>query len=69
MKCPVDNVEMTKIDEGVNSYDGTSVFWLCPGMGRHPRKHVVKTEDWGNTTTFYLASWSSISKIKKAEVP
>jgi hypothetical protein len=69
MNCPVDNVEMSVITDAVNSYDGTSVFWLCPGIGRYPRKHVVKTEDWNNVTTFYLASWVSIKRIKDNEAP
>ena len=75
MKCPEHKVEMRRIDETVNAYDGTSVFWIfptsivqlsvqhpydgtsvfwiCDGGGRFPRKHIVMTEEWAGSITFY----------------
>ena len=69
MKCPVDNIEMIKIAETVNASDGTDLYWLCEGKGRYHRKHIVKTEDWVNTTTFYLPTWTSIKTVKHKEGP
>ena len=57
MKCPEHNVEMNRIAETVNAYDGTSVYWLCEGIGRYPRKHVLMTEDWLGCDRFYEPEW------------
>ena len=57
MKCPVHNVEMSRIAETVNEYDGTSVYWLCEGIGRYPRKHILMTEDWLGDNRFYEPVW------------
>ena len=67
MKCPVDNIEMLKIAETVNGNEGTYVYWLCNGSERRPRKHIVKTVDWINVTTFYLPTWTSIKTVNSKE--
>ena len=57
MECPEHNVEMREIDNTTNAYDGTSVFWICDGEGRFPRKHIVLTEEWAGSIIFYMAQW------------
>lgn len=60
MKCPEHNMEMKKIAENVYALDGIDVFWICNGEGRFPRKHIIKTEDWAGSTTFYCADWKKV---------
>ena len=66
MKCPEHRKDMRKIDETVNAYDGTDVFWICDGEGRFPRKHIVMTQEWGwgDDISYFLARWE-IVKIKE----
>ena len=63
MKCPKCNMEMQRIAKTVNGYDGTYTFWLCNGEGRFPRKHIIKTEEWGRNVYFYeIGEWKMISQ-------
>ena len=65
MKCPEHNIEMSRIAETVNAYDGTTVYWLCEGVGRYHRKHVLMTEDWLGYTTFYEPEWKKLELVDK----
>ena len=62
MKCPKHNVEMRKLGETVNAYDGTDVFWICDGEGRFPRKHIVMTQAWMGDISYFLARWEIVKK-------
>lgn len=63
MKCPVHHVEMKKIDETVNALDGTDVFWVCDGIGKFPRKHIIKTEEWAGSINFYeVGEWKLLKE-------
>ena len=65
MKCPEHNIEMSRIAETVNASDGTSVFWLCEGIGRFPRKHVLMTEDWFGYNRFYGPEWKRLELMQR----
>ena len=62
MECPEHNVEMREVDNTTNAYDGTSVFWICDGEGRFPRKHIVMTEEWAGSITFYWVDWKLLKE-------
>ena len=66
MKCPIHNIEMTKIAETVNASYWTDLYWLCDG-NELSDKHIVKTQVWINTTTFYTPNWTSIKTVKHEE--
>jgi hypothetical protein len=63
MKCPEHHIEMRRIDETVNSLDGTDVFWVCDGKGKFPRKHIIKTEEWAGRISFYeVGEWKVVKE-------